>query len=337
MPRPYDPTQFEVSPRKTTFSPKRTETMIFEIGVPNPLLTTITLLAGAAIALLIGWLRGQKAGYSPKHLALCTLLLPLFTAFCSHLCYCLVSIPDVLYSYPASFWFTFWQNGQMFYGGILGALIALWLIGGRQCLRLMDAYAPSMALMIAFARIAEGFSGQGYGEYWYEESTAFCRFPFMVYDPYYESWGWALFMAGAVIAAVLFILLMRRKAAFPGDQTLTLLGLYAAAQIVLESLRRDEFLRWGFVRVEELLSAVVILVVLILYWVHSGKGRAVAKSVVVAVFVAMVVFCLLLEFATEGRIPFLLLEVWQCYALMAAACVVDAICVLRMRRMAIRQ
>jgi len=159
-----------------------------------------------------------------------------------------------------------------------------------------------------------------------------------VYDPYYEAWGWALFMAGTVIAAALYVLLMKRKPAFPGDQMLTLLGLYASAQVVLESLRRDEFLRWGFVRVEEVLSAVVILAVLILYWVHTGKAKAAQKAVCMTLFVAMVVFCLLLEFATEGRIPFLVfLDVWHCYALMAVACVINAACILWMRRLSIRR
>jgi len=78
--------------------------------------------------------------------------------------------------------------------------------------------------------------------------------------------------------------------------------------------------------------------VLILYWVQSGRGKTVQKSLLMAVFIAMVVFCLLLEFATEGRIPFLvMLDVWHCYALMAVTCVVNAACILSMRRMAIRQ
>lgn len=311
--------------------------MQFEIGVPNTFHSVLTLVIGAAFSLGLGWLRGWQAGVKTRRLALCTVLAPLMAAFFSHLCYCLVSIADVLYSYPASYWLAFWQPGQMFYGGMLGALLALVIAGGRDRIRLMEAYAPAMALMIAFARIAEGCYGQGYGEYWYEEPGFFCRLPFMAYDPYYEAWAWALFMAEAAIALVLAVVLAQKKRTFDGDGMLLLVGLYAAAQVVLESLRRDEFLRWGFVRVEELLSAVVILTVLILYWVRSGKGRTLSKAVCVAVFLAMVVFCLLLEFATEGRIPFLILEVWQCYALMAVACVVNAGCVLCMRRMSIRQ
>lgn len=312
--------------------------MTFEIGVPNSVFTALSLITGAALALAIGWMRGRRAGIAPKTLALCTVLAPVLTAFFSHLCYCLVCAAEVAYSQTVGYWFAFWQNGQMMYGGILGAVIALAAAGGRERFRLMDAYAPSAALMIAFARLAEGFWGQGYGEYWYEESTALCRFPFMVYDPYYESWGWALFMAGAVIAALLFVLLLKHRPAFAGDSMLTLLGLYAAAQVVLESLRRDEFLRWGFVRAEELLSAVVILAVLILYWVHGGRTKAAQKAACMALFVSMVVFCLLLEFATEGRIPFLVfLDVWHCYALMAVACAVNAACVVWMRRISIRR
>lgn len=311
--------------------------MTFEIGVPNALWSCLALAVGAVLALLLGWMRGRKAGFASQKLALCTIAAPVLTAFFSHWCYCLVCVAEVAYSQTIGYWFAFWQNGQMMYGGILGAVIALALAGGKDRFRLMDAYAPSAALMIAFARIAEGFSGQGYGEYWYGESDFFCRFPFMAYDPYYESWAWSLFMAGAVIALVLFAVLLKRKPAFAGDRMLTLLGLYAAAQVVLESLRRDEYLRWGFIRSEELLSGAVILTVLVLYWVHSGKAHTVQKMVCMALFVAMVVFCLLLEFATEGRIPFLVfLDVWHCYALMAVACVVNAACVLWMRRLSIR-
>ena len=301
--------------------------MRFEIGVPNTLMVVLTLLLGAVLSLWMGWVRGRRAGIVYGKRTKATILCPLFIAACSHLGYCLVSIPNVFYS---------WQFGQLFYGGLLGALLALYITGGNEKAKLMESCAPSFALMVLFARLAEGFSGQGYGEYWYEEPGFFCRFPFMTYDPYYESWGWALFMAGAAVAVIILIVLFKRRSLFDGDGMLLFFGLYASAQVVLESLRRDEFLRWGFVRVEELLSAVAILVVLIAYWVRTGRAHALQKALCMALFVSMVVFCLLLEFATEGRIPFLVfLDVWHCYALMAVACAVNAGCVLWMRRLSI--
>ena len=311
---------------------------MFAIGVENQLASGLTLLIGAVLALALGWSRGKKEQVENRKLVLVTVTLPLLTAFFSHLLYCLVNAGDVFYNESIGFVLAFWKRGQMMYGGMLGMMLALVLFGGSSRMQLLEAYAPSAALMTAAARLAEGFAGQGYGEYWFDEPMFFCRFPFMTYDPYYEAWGWALFMAEMLIALVLLWVLLRKKKTWNGDGMLLFLGLYAAAQIVLESLRRDEFLRWGFVRVEELFSAVVILLVLIGYCVRSGKGKTISKTICFAVFLSMVVLCLLMEFATEGRIPFLLfLDVWQCYASMAGACAIMAGCVLWMRGQTIKK
>lgn len=306
---------------------------MFEIGTPNILSGSLMLLLGTILALALGWLRARKAGIPARNAALACVLAPLLAALCAHLGYCLACVTEVIYSQPIGFWFAFWQNGQLFYGGMLGALLALSIAGGKDRIRLIESCMPSIALMVVFARLAEGCFGQGYGEYWYGESTLLCRLPFMVYDPYYESWAWALFMAEAAVALVLFIFLLKRKPAFDGDSALLFFGFYAAVQVVMESLRRDEFLRWGFVRVEELFSAVVMLVVLILYWKRTGKAHLASKIACMAVFVGMIVFTLLLEFATEGRIDFLaFLDVWHCYALMAVCSVINAACILIMRQ-----
>ena len=306
---------------------------MFMIGVENPLAYGITLLAGGALALGMGWYRGRKASVSTGRLLLATVLLPLLVAFFSHLLYGLVDLENTLYSYSAAYLFAFWEKGNMFYGGMLGAILALFLAGQKQGLKLLELYAPSGALMLVAARIAEGFSGQGYGEYAAEESF-FCRPPFMMFDAEYEAWAWALFILEALVALALLLVLLRRKATWDGDGTLLLLGLYASAQIVLESLRRDEFLRWGFVRVEELFSAIAVVIVLVCYCVKAGRGKALAKTLCFSLCLMMIVLCLLLEFATEGRISFLeFLDVNACYITMAGACAVLGACVLWMRRL----
>jgi len=306
---------------------------MFEIGVINEPGVWAALAVGAVLALLLGALRGRCKGIAGWRLLVVTVLLPIGVAFFAHLMHCLMDAAYVIESHSFGFLFAFWQPGYMFYGGILGAALVLLMAGGKDRLQLLEAYAPSAALMLAAARIAEGFAGQGYGEYWFEEEMFFCRFPFMTYDAYYEGWAWALFMAEALVAVVLALVLLTRKKTWDGDGALLLLGLYAAAQIVLESLRRDEFLRWGFVRIEEVFSGVAVLLVLICYCIRSGRGKTVSKIACFTVFLLMAVLCLLLEFATEGRIPFLLfLEVYQCYLVMAAACCVIAGCVLWMRR-----
>ncbi len=262
------------------------------------------------------------------------MLLPLLTAFFSHLLYCLADMDTLLYSDAYGYLFAFWEPGGMMYGGILGAIVGIALIGGRDRLHMLEQYAPSGALMIAVARIGEGLLGQGYGEYVTEE-TGFAHFPFMVYDPYYELWGWALFMLEALVALALLIYLLKRKKTWAGDGALLLLGLYASCQIVLESLRRDEFLRWGFVRVEEVTSAVFVLAVLVCYSIRAGMANRRRSAVGIGVYAVLIVLCLLLEFATEGRIPFLdFLDVSACYIVMAGACSLLCATVLSMHRLA---
>ena len=303
--------------------------MVLYIGTESAPLRGIFLLAGLVLFWGLGFWQGKKRGFDTLTLVLASVLTPLLSVFCAHFFYRLVNLA---YDPPAfAELFALWQNGHMLYGGLIGSLLALWCCGGKRALRLMDAYAPSMALMIAFFRLSEGFAGQGYGEYVYEE-TFLCRFPFMMYDPSYELWAWALFMAEALVALVLFAALLCRKDRRDGDGILLLLGLFAAAQIVLESLRRDEFLRWGFVRCEELFSALTVGAVLFGYQRLSKKGKALQKSLCWVFYLLLVVFCILLEFATEGRIPFLrFLDVEGCYGCMVAACVGLMGCVLWMR------
>ena len=182
--------------------------MVLYIGTESAPLRGIFLLAGLVLFWGLGFWQGKKRGFDALTLVLASVLTPLLSVFCAHFFYRLVNLA---YDPPAfAELFALWQNGHMLYGGLIGSLLALWCCGGKRALRLMDAYAPSMALMIAFFRLSEGFAGQGYGEYVYEE-TFLCRFPFMMYDPSYELWAWALFMAEALVALVLFAALLCRK------------------------------------------------------------------------------------------------------------------------------
>ena len=160
----------------------------------------------------------------------------------------------------------------------------------------------------------------------------FAHFPFAVYDEYYEAWAWALFLLAALAAVLLFAWLSTRKSRFAGDRTLLLIGMYAAAQIVLESLRRDDFLRWGFVRSSQLISVVLVGFVLVWYALPRYGQPLWRKVTSFAMYGSMVALCTLLEFALEQRIAFLqALSTQACYKLMAAACLVMMISIGIMR------
>ncbi|MEG1775027.1 MAG: prolipoprotein diacylglyceryl transferase [Clostridia bacterium] len=305
---------------------------MFPFAIGSITLYAYQVLLAASIALCF-WLfarRARREGLPGRAVGAFAPLGVFLGFFMGHLGYCLMRFQYALYDRPAGYFFQFWAGDYMLYGAMAGCALAVWLAARlTRCepLKLLDALAPAGALMIALARVAQGLSGQGYGRD-LEEGSWFCRFPFAIYDPYYEVWYWAVFLLAALWALAIFGLLCKARQGKPGDRALLLCGLYAAGQILLESLRQDSVLRWGFVRCSEVLSAVLLCFVLLCYF-HRSKGRARAgRLACLGVAALMIALCLLLEFAMEQRISFLrFLDIGGCYGCMAIACAVLAGCV----------
>ncbi len=223
-----------------------------------------------------------------------------------------------------------WEGGYALWGAVGGAALAA-VIAAKSCRQpavpLLDALAAPGALTIALARFAEHFSGEGVGLE--AEDGFFQRFPFAIYDGYYEEWKWAVFMLEGLAALVIFGALLRKKRK-TGDTARLFLLLYSACQILLESLRRDSCLRWLFVRVSQLTAAVVIVLLMAaaaVRWARrkeerrmSGKGLLI-RWLAVAASVGLIIA---LEFAADDKI-WHALPIWGVYGLMACACAVIGI------------
>jgi len=311
------------------------ETQLFTIGEMNAAGFWTALLAGTMLSLLLCLPRVRKAGVPARTFGLFSVLGIVLGVMLSHIGYCLMRLDYVLYEAGALTFLAFWEGGFMLYGGMLSVVLAAFAACGfhkKPALTLLDAAAPAAGVLIAAVRIAEGFAGQGYGEYIFDENL-FCTFPFAAFDPLFETWAWLVFVPEALWALVCGILvLLFCKNTREGDGALLFAGLYAAAQIVFESLRRDEFLRWGFVRCSQLISAAVILLVLLIWHLRSGKGHLLRKVLCWAGFAALVTSVILLEFATEKRIPFLtFLEIEGCYAAMGCCSALFILCLFGMR------
>ena len=309
--------------------------LLFSIGSLEIYLHHAVLWLGIAACLLLCIPALKKQGFSAKT---CRVFLPaalLFSFLFAHLCYGLLRFEYALYDRSLLWLVMFWDGGYMLYGGMLGVALAAVLSAkatGASSLKLMDAVAPAGALMIAFIRLAEGLSGSFFGDY-LEDGSFFSFFPFAVYDVYYEGWMEAVFMGGVIVALLVAVFLLLHKSAFDGDQTLLLVSLYAAAQIVLESMRFDDFLRWGFIRCSQVFSAAIILFTLLCYCRRSKGAWQKRRIVVWITFVICAALVLVLEFAVDGKIDMLIfLTPAHCHAIMAAICAVMAGCVFTMRK-----
>lgn len=164
-----------------------------------------------------------------------------------------------------------WEGGFLLYGAVFGAMAAAAALAKRagvSAAAVLDELAAPGLLAIAVSRLAEPLTGEGVGTW--IENEAFMRLPFAAMNAY-EEWQLAVFLFEAAAALILLIPVLRKKGA-AGEKIMTALLLYACCQIVMESLRMDSCLKIGFVRVSQVISAVVILAVTLLR-ARSAGGR----------------------------------------------------------------
>ncbi len=218
-----------------------------------------------------------------------------------------------------------WDGGFALWGAVGGAVVAAILtakITKQSAVKLLDALAAPAALTIAIARFAEFASGEGIGLEVESELLQF--FPLAVFDPEWEVWFFAIFMVEGIAALIICALLQWKNFPRTGDKAKLFFVLYCSVQILLESLRRDQFLRWLFVRVSQL-TAVLVLGGLMFYalykWLKAAKAsRMAVKSLVInwVIFLLGVGICIAMEFAVDKSAD---MPVWLCYSIMAVCCV----------------
>lgn len=217
-----------------------------------------------------------------------------------------------------------WDGGYALWGAVGGAALAAVLtarITRQPVSRLMDALALPAALTIALCRFAEFASGEGIGMEIYE--PFFQRFPFAVFNADWEVWCWAIFLLEGAAALLMAAVLLGWKSRRAGSHAKLFLILYCSSQILFESLRRDNFLRWLFVRVSQL-TAVLVLGALMFWalyrWVKAAPAdRMSGRKMLInwVVFLLGVGVCIALEFAVDKSAE---MPIWLCYSLMALCC-----------------
>lgn len=307
------------------------QTSIFSYGL------AIAVSVAAAILLMLG--REKRTGLKTETvLVFCTLAIPLCVA-AAHTAFWLCSI-DWMKKTAMNFW-NFTSGGYMLYGALAGGLAAAFLasrISREPFGRIADAAAVPAALVIAGGRFAEYLVGAGYGvgvEEWFdpfsewsmipwENPEAICRFPFAVQEGYYGTWHFAINLWEGLAALVFLAVLLRMRKRENGGAASLLFLLYAICQIVFESMRRDEVIRWGFVRVSQLFSALVVLGILLLCWLKQpAEGRKMKElwlRLLMLVLSAGIV--MLMEFVLDQKIEFMLwMRADVSYLVMAACCV----------------
>lgn len=279
----------------------------------------LIIALGVLLGLVLAMASFRKAKLSMDTLSLTMLLgLPL-SLLCARLLYCICAYEQVIEGSLRIYAFT--EGGYQLYGAIFGMLLAALIVARMTktpLLKLTDALAAPGALMIAVGRIAEGMTGHNFGwniVSWFEEEGGMClpifetedpsfftRFPFGMQD-YYEEWRWNTWLVMALLAYLLCVLLLRSRANWDGGRTSLFLLFHASATVLTESLRQENVLTWGFVRCNQVISAIVIALVMV--WLCRRAGKAFTKRQRIWLIAGTAVCMLIvvaMEFALEGKI-----------------------------------
>ncbi len=280
------------------------DTILFSVfGLPvtaYALCLVFSLAAGLALFFILG----KKRGIGRDALWLAALLALPLGLLGARLFYCVARVYYFLEigleNIPR-----LWDGGYALWGAAGGVALSAVIAAKREKQplgKLLDTLAPPAALVIALTRFAEYFSGEGRG--FYMDQEAFCFFPVSVYRADYGEWNLAVFVWEGVTALVILAVLLRGKRK-TGDTARLFLLLYSACQILLESLRRDSYLSWQFLRVSQLIAALILAGMMVAACRRHGKpaGEGLRRGRLVVVcwclFVAAIGCCVWLEFAID--------------------------------------
>ena len=176
-----------------------------------------------------------------------------------------------------------WEGGYTLYGALLGGAVGALLFGklyGIRWIDALDALAPGACAVIIFARIGEHFTGEGIGRLAEVEWTHFFPLSLCTYhdefDASFDEWRYIIWFWEALAALVLLVILLKReKKSLPGQQTAVFLTVLGTTQILLEQMRRDNYLRLiVFVRLNQLAALATLIAVLVVLLVKNRPGTA---------------------------------------------------------------
>ena len=286
---------------------------------PYALCVAFALLCGIA---LLCWKNRKKGIGLDAALTACLFALPLGLIF-ARLYYCAARF-DFFDSIGLENVLHLWEGGYALWGAVAGAAIAAWITARIKKIsfaRIMDALAAPGMLVIALCRFAEYFSGEGRGRPLDpEESAAWFLAPPVIYNPEYGAWEIAVFVMEGLAALAIMVCALRCRGK-EGDAARLALILYAACQVVLESLRLGDVLAWSFVRVSQLVSALVMALLMLFAALRKRRQGALKKrkTILCALGFALCAgIVIVMEFVQDGK--WLQVDRWICYLIMAAAC-----------------
>ena len=187
-----------------------------------------------------------------------------------------------------------WEGGISTMGAFAGALLGTRQGAGSGAR--LDTLMPGLLLTLAVSRLGELTCWQGRGMI-----VGDGIFPLTISN----SQGarcLAVCVYEAVVALGLMAYALRRESKPAGCVGFTCIMLLSLAQVPLESMRSDDFLAVGFVKVDQLIAMIMAVTMIVMFLcgcLRAHKSR-ILDFIALGVAVIMVVMCVVEEFRIDG-------------------------------------
>lgn len=267
----------------------------------------VCIAVGAALAIVrTAAASRRRCGCLWKGMAL-ALVSGVCALVCSHLLFCAVRWSYILNDLgsTAAFLVQFWQGGYTMYGAIFGGLLGAFIFAraSRDSLaETMDLIVPGMLLLIICGRFGEQFTMQGMASN--RAAEGLNALPFAGLD----EWGFPLlrvyaYEAIAALAALIALLEVRGNGAPAGRAAEMGLAIVSIMQIMLDSWRGDELIKFGFVCLNMICAATVVVFILAARIVRSVKASGWHAWTILRIllFLASVGAVIIVEFGLDGK------------------------------------
>ena len=205
--------------------------------------------------------------------------------------------------------------------GVIGAVMLAAKIKEQKVLPVLDAFAPCGALMAAITRACEGLLDPmdmvGLGGFVADEQLWF--FPVSIEIEMLYSWFYAVFMLEAVLALVcaLVSFVVSHHGRFASGRAFLHTMFFLALPQIFSEQMLGQCMAWGFIRIEQLLCALIVFGILLYACILRKKAVAFIPAAGCLLCTAVLVW---MEFTLDNKLLFgIELPTMVCYAVMIAA------------------
>ena len=295
---------------------------------PVPLMVTgygVWVAVGSVLAVIVMAVLARVRGLRMEAGAAAGALCGVCALLGGHWLYCAVRWGYVINDLAGtwSFPLQMWQGGFTMYGALLGGLLGGVLAAKMTRMKLsamLDMVVIGALLVVACGRFGEGLTSQGMANI--RAAEALKMLPFTSVDewddPVLRVYVYEALAAVAALLASGAVLALRKPAGRAAEVGLAVISAY---QILFESMRGDELIRFGFVCLNMIAAAAVLAFILVTRIIRRVRlqGWKAWETVRVVLFALGCGVVICTEFALDGKIKLPGVNATMLYAVDALA------------------